>query len=223
MSRIQRISLSQQVIDRIKEQILNLDLPPGSRLVVDTLAEELGVSRTPVREGLKELTVRGLITYDGKSYVVTTYVRQDIEELFTLRRTLEIVAASSAALKINKENTETLRRLLKESDEFYRQKDTEELISSDIRFHEYIAAWSENRRLGQLLDVLQDQTWHVRRWLFLPELVEYVESRTIDEHSKILKCIENHDCEGAGNLMDEHLRRGEQRTLEKFEQRMADR
>ncbi|MBC7294664.1 MAG: GntR family transcriptional regulator, partial [Thermoleophilia bacterium] len=72
-ARIIRQSLSQQAGEAIKKRILSLDLPPGTRLVVDTLAEELGVSRTPVREALRELVSQGLVTYDGNSYTVTRY------------------------------------------------------------------------------------------------------------------------------------------------------
>lgn len=213
-ARIVRQSLSEQAAEAIKSRILSLDLSPGTRLVVDTLADELGVSRTPVREGLKQLVSHGIVTYDGNTYAVTTYSRQDVEDIFTIRRALEALAASQAAQRMSTENLRGLRELCEEGRRRLAEEDTEFLITVDVRFHEMIAAGSGNERLIRLLDELREQTWLIRRWGFLPKLVEYVESVTVEEHLAIVESLEAGDSEQSAKLMQEHLQRGEHRTLE---------
>ena len=170
-ARIIRQSLSEQAADAIKSRILSLDFPPGMRLVVDSLAEELGVSRTPVREGLKALVSQGIVTYNGNSYAVTAYSRQDVENLFAIRRALEALAAFQAAQRMPAKALDDLRSLCEEGKQHIDAEDTELLITLDLRFHELIADGSGNERLVRLLDNLREQSWLIRRWGFLPKLV----------------------------------------------------
>jgi len=213
-ARIVRQSLSEQAAEAIKARILSLDLPPGTRLVVDALAEELGVSRTPVRAGLKQLVSHGVVTYDGNTYAVTTYSRQDVEDIFMIRRSLEALAASQAAQRMPAEDLRALRKLCEEGRRRLAEGDTEFLITVDLRFHEMISSGSGNERLIKLLDQLREQSWLIRRWGFLPKLVEYVESVTVEEHLAIVERLEAGDSEQSAKLMQEHLLRGEHRTLE---------
>jgi DNA-binding GntR family transcriptional regulator len=213
-ARIVRQSLSEQAAEAIKARILSLDLPPGTRLVVDALAEELGVSRTPVREGLKQLVSHGIVTYDGNTYAVTSYSRQDVEDIFLIRRALEALAAQQAAQRMPANALRELRAICEEGRRRIDEQDTEFLITVDVRFHEMIATGSGNQRLIHLLDQLREQSWLIRRWGFLPKLVEYVEAVTLEEHLAIVERLEAGDSEQSGKLMQEHLLRGEQRTLE---------
>lgn len=213
-ARIVRQSLSEQAADAIKARILSLDLAPGTRLVVDALAEELGVSRTPVREGMKQLVAQGIVTYDGNTYAVTTYARQDVEDIFAIRRALEALAAYQAAQRMPARTVADLRALCEAGRQRIADGDTEFLVSMDVRFHEMIAEASGNGRLVRLLGGLREQAWLIRRWGFLPKLVEYVETVTVEEHLAIIDRLEAGDSEASARLMEEHLLRGEHRTLE---------
>ena len=213
-ARIVRQSLSQQAAEAIKSRILSLQLPPGTRLVVDVLADELGVSRTPVREGLRALVAEGLVAYDGNTYSVPTYSRQDVEDIFAIRRSLEMLAAAQAAERMSDQALRELHQLCEEGRQRIGEDDPEFFISLDLRFHEAIAAGSHNERLIGLLQGLREQSWLIRRWGFLPKLVEYVETVTVAEHLAIVDRLEARDLQGSARLMEEHLLRGEQRTLE---------
>jgi DNA-binding GntR family transcriptional regulator len=161
-TRLIRQSLSQQAGEAIKRRILSLDLPPGTRLVVDVLAEEMGVSRTPVREALRELVSQGLVTYDGNSYTVTRYTRRDVEEIFAIRRALEVLAARQAAERISPQALQELRALCEEGVRRLRERDAKFLVEMDSRFHEIIAEQSGNTRLQSMLASLRDQAWLIR-------------------------------------------------------------
>jgi DNA-binding GntR family transcriptional regulator len=212
--RIVRHSLSQQAAEAIKARIYALDLPPGVRLVVDNLAENLGVSRTPVREALQQLVSEGLVRYDGNSYFVTSYGRKDVEELFAIRRALEALAAGQAAERISPQALFELRQLCDEGVERMAAGDTEALISLDVKFHGAISQESGNERLQGLLESMREQSWLIRRWGFLHRLVEYVEAMTLEEHRAIIERLAERDSAGASRLMEEHLRKGQDRTLE---------
>jgi DNA-binding GntR family transcriptional regulator len=212
--RIVRHSLSEQAAGVIKSHILSLDLPPGTRLVVDALAEQLGVSRTPVREALRALVAQGLVTYDGNTYVVTTYTRPDVEDLFAIRRALEALAVRQASQRMSSGTVGELRALCERGQGSIAVGDTEFLISMDLQFHTIISQASQNARLQGLLDGLREQCWLIRRWGFLRTLVEPVEQMTLEEHIAILERLSAGDGEGASRLMEEHLYKGEQRTLE---------
>jgi len=213
-ARIVRQNLSDQAAQAIRERIFSLQLPPSTRLVIDDLADALGVSRTPVREGLRELVSEGLVTYDGNSYAVTTYSRRDIVDMFAIRQALEVLSASQAAERMPAEAIAELRARCEEGRQRIAAGDTEYLITLDMDFHATIAAGTQNVRLKTLLGSLQEQVWLIRRWGFLPKLVEFVETITVEEHLAVLDRLAARDSQKAGELMLEHLRKGQQRTLD---------
>ena len=210
--RIVRRSLSEQVAERLKVRILSLGLEPGRRLLTDALAEELGVSRTPVREGLKELVKEGLVTYDGKSYAVKTFSRRDAEEILSIRRALEVLAARQAGANITAGQLHELQGLQSQSEERLDKGDIQSLVEIDFRFHELIADASLNSRLRMLTTGLREQIFLSHRWSFDPGQL----ARTIAEHGGILRALLSRDPEMAAQAMSEHLERVAERTLAKL-------
>lgn len=91
-----RMTFSHQALNILNERILDGQFPPGSRLVVDVLARQLGISCTPVCETLSKLVSMGLIVCDGKGNTTTTYTSKDVSELFAIGRALEVLAIPKA-------------------------------------------------------------------------------------------------------------------------------
>jgi DNA-binding GntR family transcriptional regulator len=207
--RIVRRTLSEQVAEKLKARILSVALEPGVRLLTDVLAEELGVSRTPVREGLRELVKEGLVTYDGKRYAVKTFSRKDAEEVLSIRRALEVLAAQQAAGNITDTQLQKLRSLQSQSEEKLNIGDIQSLVDIDFRFHEVIADASLNSRLRMLTSGLREQIFLSHRWSFDPQQLE----QTLTEHRHILQALFDRDPERAGLAMGEHLDRVAARTL----------
>ena len=207
--RIVRRSLSEQVVERLKVRILSPGVEPGQRLLTDALAAEMGVSRTPVREGLKELVTEGLVTYDGKSYAVKIFSRRDAEEILSHppgfggpggqpgRSQHHRRAAPGAARP-----AVPIRRRLDKGD-------IQSLVEIDFRFHELIADASLNSRLRMLTNGLREQIFLSHRWSFDPkQLVQ-----TIAEHGRILQALLARNPEMAAQAMGEHLVHVAERTL----------
>jgi DNA-binding GntR family transcriptional regulator len=210
--------LSDQVADTIKEQILNIELKPGQRLIVEKLAKELGVSRTPVREGLRKLTSEGLVDYDGKVYAVKELTKEHLISFFEVRRALEALAARKAAQHIKGEQLAELTNLLAKGRKWIIEQENQyiDIIFIDIEFHGIISDAAQNYRLKNLLSIMQEQSWYIRRWLLLPRRAEKVRKQTLEEHQAILDRLSEHDQEGAAQAMVRHLLKGEQRNLERI-------
>ena len=207
--RIVRRTLSEQVAEKLKTRILSIALEPGTRLLTDVLAGELGVSRTPVREGLRELVKEGLVTYDGKSYAVKTFSRKDAEEVLSIRRALEVLAARQAADNITDAQLQELRKQQLQSEERLKKGDIQSLVEIDFRFHEVIADASLNSRLRMLTNGLREQIFLSHRWSFDPQQLW----KTLAEHKRILQALLARDPERAARAMGEHLERVAERTL----------
>ena len=217
MSVIDRRSVSEQVATSIRDRILSLSLMPGSRLIVEELAGLLGVSNTPVREGLRELVTQELVRYDGGSYWVISFSEKDIQDLYAIRRALEGLAVSRATPIISREALQELRSNL-EAGLSYTSDDQEEdrLIAMDFEFHESIAKNSGSKILADLLESTRMQTMLLRRWLFVANKPESWELASIREHLTIVERMEQGDAAGAARAMVDHLERAGKRNLESF-------
>jgi DNA-binding GntR family transcriptional regulator len=215
--KINRISLSDQASQKMKSWILSLRVQPGERLIIDNLAEELGISRTPIREGLHRLVAEGLVQYDGKSYTITRFSRREVENLFEVRLALETLAAYQASERITPELLDQFWAWHAQCQEHQHDQDVEFLITHDMRFHQLIREAADNARLKDLLDNLHDQIWWVIRLIFSTKIAQYQELFLLREHLAILECINNHDAKGAARMMEKHIRRSERDILALFE------
>jgi DNA-binding GntR family transcriptional regulator len=211
---VKRNSLSDQATDILKESILSLEIEPGERLIVDDLAEKIHISRTPIREALKNLSVQGLVSYNGIIYRVTRLTREDIIELYSVRIALEVLAAAQAAEKASPSQIKKLEQLNNNYDLKLSQR---KLIDLDMEFHQTIQEISQNSRLQSMLKMISEQILLVRRWLFQDQSKKSIEEDTIHEHSAIVQSIADHDTEKASELMKYHLMRANQRLLKLLE------
>jgi len=210
---VNRLSLSDQATQLIKEKILSLKYLPGQRLVVDDLAEEINVSRTPVREGLKALVVQGLIQNEGKGYTVFKPTAREIINLFHIRRSLEALAAKQAASRMTEIEIKDLKNLYDDSVIIKSGENLFRLVEIDIQFHDMLISGAKNERLAQILNSIQEQCWLIREWGYGDNEVT-VEETTKIEHQKIIDLVAGRDAEGAAEAMETHLINGEKRTLE---------
>jgi DNA-binding GntR family transcriptional regulator len=207
--RIVHRTLSEQVVQRLKRQILSMALPRGARLLTEKIARELGVSRTPVREGLRELAKEGLVTYDGKRYFVKEFSPKEIAEIISIRKVLEVLAIQQACSRITEATIASLRRMCDETARELRKNNIEALVRLDIGFHDLIADASQNGRLRMLTNSLSELFHLTHRLSFKRELMQ----ETLREHRDILKGLEQRDIDRAVSAMEYHLDQVRLRTL----------
>jgi DNA-binding GntR family transcriptional regulator len=209
--------------DRISAKIFAGQFPPGSRLRQEALAEEFSVSRTPIREALRQLEAKGVIQHrPNQGAVVLTPNARDIRDAYQVRAELEGLAISLAVEWITDEQLEQMGRAQKrfaeivdkliaarESKAKIHLKDVPSWVEANDEFHGVVIEASGNRRLRQ---VIQDLHLGFTRNIMLSALT--MDGRRMREnvaqHDAILNAISRHDAGEARKAMTHHiLRSGE--------------
>jgi DNA-binding GntR family transcriptional regulator len=211
---LSRQYLCDEVTKIIKHRIYNLEYPRGSRLLVESLATELNVSMTPVREGLRSLVAEGLVLYDGKRYSVFNPTEKEINDIFNVRRMLERLSASLAAQHMREEDRRYLLGLFNKDALSAYMKNQTEFIRVDQIFHKKIMEGADNAKLSQMLSSVVEQCWLIRAWCYSHIFPDWYVERTTDEHIEILRVIGEGDELAAGQAMERHIMHGEERTWE---------
>jgi DNA-binding GntR family transcriptional regulator len=203
-SRRDGLPSSERVYRELKKQILSGDFAPGTRLVEVQVAEQLGVSRTPVREALKRLLAEEYVSRDLLGGLVVHAVTQnEVEEAYFIRGGLDGLAAHLAAYRISPDELTKLRVIHKTMADAIKAGRTEEAVAANIAFHDAIYDIAGNRRLTDMARGLRD---FVRR--FSAEAFVAVQDRTtevLNEHAEILTALEANDPEAAEAAARRHL------------------
>ena len=196
-------TLSERVCERLEEQIINGDIAVGETLTELKLCQRLGVSRTPVREALRMLEQKGLVSIvHNRGAVVLGVTEEDLEDIYTIRTYLEGLASRRTAKRASKEQIETLREVL-ELQEFYAQKNQAYRINElDSQFHELIFSYSESRTLQHILAELHRSVRRYRQFsLSFPSRAQ----NSVLEHRQIFNAIEKRLPEQAELLTAQHI------------------
>ncbi len=190
------------VIRFLKEGVLRGDLKPGDRLRQDEIAKSLGLSQTPVREALLQLSAQGLVVKDPhKGAYVAKVDLADLEQLYGVRSLLESEGARLGVARLGKAEIRVLRGLVQRMQEALRAGDLAALREADERFHMALYRASGNERLAQLI---------VQMWSSFPRyllwLVPDRPKQSLKEHAAILRAATRGDAEGAARAVAQHLR-----------------
>lgn len=203
--------LREIVGDAIRQAILDGTFSPGERLMEIQLADEMGVSRTPVREAIRRLEMEGFVVMIPRrgTYVADISIR-DIAEIYEIRISLDILAAGLAAERITDEEIEELNRLLVEIAGHVKRGDMERIVEADTAFHDVLYKASRNKRLKNTINNLREQLTGIRgRSLSQPGRL----AKTAEEHRVLVECIAARDVEGAQEAARVHIENAQQTLL----------
>jgi DNA-binding GntR family transcriptional regulator len=199
-----RRKVTDWVYEELKAAIVDLRLPPGDPLREATLAGQLGVSKTPIREALTRLEREGLVeTTSFKGAAVTGYSRQDLIEIYELRELLEIAAVRAAAESMPEQDRSRLTRIAAESRKLKDGKDAGGLAARLTEFDDVIFAQVRNSRIRALVENLRA---HLTRIGHLTAEIPGRIEASVDEHQKIVDAVEAHQPDLAERRMSEHIR-----------------
>lgn len=202
-------SLHGRVVDELRERILNRRLKPGERLVEERLAEELGVSRNPVREAIRVLASEGLVEVNARRGAsVINMTMQEARETIEVRALLEGQNARLAARRHDKEVIKRIEAVLNKGTQAVEHGRVDQLSQLNQQFHRELAAAGQNTVLGDLLKRLRERT----AMLFAPTDPGQ-QRRAWDEHAGILRAIIDGDERLAATLAAEHVMRAGQDYL----------
>ena len=179
------------VFENLREAILEGKLKPGQRLMEVQLAEQLGVSRTPVREAIRKLELEGLVVMlPRKGAYVANMSLKDVIDVLEVRASLEGLSASLAAERISDIDLKRLKKIAEEFKESTINADIETLLKKDVEFHECIFKAANNKKLTQVINSLWEQVYRFR----VTYISDYDSSLSIvEEHKNILSAIEKGD------------------------------
>lgn len=197
------LPLRDVVFHTLRQSILMGDLAPGQRLMEIKLAENLGVSRTPIREAIHKLELEGLVVMSPrKGASVAKITEKDLTDVLEVRCSLEELAVELACEKISPEEISQLKVVMEEFKQAMSGNDITTIASKDVAFHDVIFTATGNKRLIQLLNNLRELMYRYR--------VEYLKdyeshSKLIKEHEIIIESLENGNTEQAKKTIKDHI------------------
>lgn len=197
-------SLTAKVYNYVRDNILDGTYKQGDFLVETRLAEELSVSRTPIREALKQLEMEGLLTaMPNRGVMVQGISPNDIDDIYSMRQLLEGLAACWAAERISKEELGKLEETVELMAFYTARNDVNQLSRLDGEFHELIYKACNSRMLRQTLGMLHQNALQARQSsLNMPARP----SSSLEEHRAVYAAIEAHDPEAAKAAMELHVK-----------------
>lgn len=205
------LPLRDVVFQTLRQAIITGEFAPGERLMEISLAERLGVSRTPVREAIRKLELEGLVVMiPRKGAEVAKITKERLRDVLEVRCALEELAATLACQRIDEAGKERLKNCHEEFIQAVEQGDALEIANQDETFHECIFEATGNDRLLQIVHNLKEQMYRYR--------MEYVKDASyrkelVAEHEKLLGAILGGDTETAKEVMRHHIHNQETMIL----------
>ena len=210
------VPLREAVFDTLRQAILDGTLQPGERLMEIHIADQLGVSRTPVREAIRALELEGLVsTNPRRGAVVARIAPGDLQDVLEVRSALEELAVRKACRNMTPERMEKLKTAARAFETYVAAGDLTASAQADEAFHEVISEATGNRRLTQLLEDIRSQVYryrmeNIKNKSSHPELVR--------SHNLIIEALEKGDEIEAVEAVKDHISRQKMAVIENLHQ-----
>lgn len=213
MAEFHSTSLADQVFQKLENDIIFGVYPRGEVLTELKLVEQLGVSRTPIREALRRLEQERLIQDTGKGSLVLGITEEDLLDIMEIRQRIEGVASYYATANMTPEGRDELRHIMDLQDFYYSKRDAEHLRQMDDEFHDAICRLSRRMVICDTLLPLHRKTQRYRRISMEDEkrLVHMVE-----EHHGIYDAIMSGNAEQAADLTARHIENAKNNMIERM-------
>jgi DNA-binding GntR family transcriptional regulator len=203
MGQTRKINSEDSVYRKLKTAIRKRYIKQGSQLVEVALAQQLGVSRTPVRSAIKRLEAEGLVnSIPNRGAFVITPTQKEIEETFLVRAQLEIMATRLTAANVTPKQVKELRQLIEKETAVFDEADMEGYWQANDKLHLKIAEFSGNRVLCSYIKDLLDRT---RIYLILYDPFYKLDYNPTTEHEAIVEAIADNDPERACAAVQAHI------------------
>lgn len=202
MREFKTVSLADQVFEQLENDIIQGVYSKGEILTELKLAEQLQVSRTPIREALRRLEQERLIEDTGKGSRVLGITREDVEDIMNIRLYLEGLASYYATVNITPEGREELSHIVDLQEFYYNKWDPERLRQADDSFHDVICRLSRRSVIYDTLSPLHRKT---RRYRRISMQNKERATQTLKEHRAIYEAILSGNADLARELTTKHI------------------
>lgn len=219
---IERRNLGSDVYRILRDRILSQELKAGEKLSDLRLSSELGVSRTPIREALHQLAQDGVVIAEpNRGFFVATFTRSDLEEIFELRRVLELYAIQRLGDGDRREELDRAKFELDHVERLITNATTKEekleagdaFLKTDRGFHSWLVSTVGNKRMSTIVGGLWTQIAIFQQ--VEDEIPDWMQV-AVEQHRELLNRLIERDVEGATELMSEHLDDMRELVLEDF-------
>jgi DNA-binding GntR family transcriptional regulator len=208
-------NLRERVYKALKEMIIIQEIPPGEKLDEDSLASQLGVSRTPVRESLYRLENEGIVKIiPRRGAFIVKHSKESINEILSVREVLEGLSAREAASHITDAALEVLESLSEKFSESNVRLLSKEYLQVDVKFLKTIFEASKNEWLISLMNILND---HIQMLRLRTVTFQGRPEQSLSEHRRILEALKARDPLLAESLMREHINNVRESYLKNIE------
>lgn len=210
------VNLDQKVYSQLKSMILDKNLKPGSKIYQEKLAEDLGISRTPLVNALKKLEQEHLITaIPRRGFYARHFSKEEMINIFELREVLEGLAARRAAIRISCNQIQKLRNFFRDFKSFDEDGIVEKYAKEDRRFHDFLIKIGGDDLFSSILETYSVITFSYlvgfRGGLVRPP------QETIREHLSIIEAISKKDPEMAESAVRRHFKNSRDKLAQEFE------
>ena len=197
--------LRDHIFEKLQQAIYSGKLKSGERVTEKKVAEELGVSRTPVREALYRLTSLGLIKMiPHRGFLISRWSSKEIEDVIELRSVLEAFAGRLAIRHISEKEIDELKDLINKMRKAVSKGDVIKASCLNSLFHDKIVHASRNKELSEVMEPIKNKIYHFRIIsISTPNRLK----KSFEEHKKILDAIINKDIELAQALISQHIKK----------------
>lgn len=200
---IVRRTLHDELLDRLRQMIVDGDLVPGQKVPEKELCERFGVSRTPLREALKVLANEGLVTLTpNRGAMIAELTMDDLEEAFPVMGALEALSGELACANMTEAELAEIRKLHDRMVAHYEARELKPYFRANRRIHELILAAARNETLTSLYRSLEGR---VRQARYLANMSEERWPVAVEEHSQMIEALEKRDSARLSAILKSHL------------------
>lgn len=193
------------IFETLRKAIVSGDIKPGERLMEVSLANQMGVSRTPVREAIRRLEAEGLVTMTPrKGTHVSELSVKDIMDVLEVRTVLDKLATELAAKRMQPAQLKALETVHKQYIACVEKENMEGAIKKDVEFHDMIYAASGNPRLVAVAGSLREHIYRFR--VIYMSGSSLIAENVLNEHEEILAALKDAQNNVASDLAEKHIR-----------------
>lgn len=199
----------------LKHAIITGEIPAGERIVETDYAERLHISRTPLREALRKLERDGLVEYVlRRGVVVRAFTIADVEEIYTIRNSLEMLTLPAIIEKATAEDIADLKSRLNQMDQLMEDRNFDELSPITRAFHRQLTSLCGQNRI---LRVIESQDEFITRFSAMAIREEDRLAEAHQEHYQLVEYVEKRDLDSFRDLMSRHIERSKECCLQALE------
>ena len=203
--RIERPTLHNVVVSRIRDMIIEGQLPAGGRIHEGQLGQQLGVSRTPLREALKVLANEGLVELiPNRGATVRKLTTKDVKDMLTVLGSLENLAGPMTCENASDEDIREVRRLHDEMLKYYSAGDRLQYFKRNQQIHTALISLSGNESLALVYDILQSRMKRIR---YLGHRTDEQWAAAVADHEDMIGALEARDSQRLASAMVSHVSR----------------